>query len=68
MLVDDKELYDACDTEVKRHIWIEHQSLFGEEVSPLLSQYVKEKETVLFNNDNMSNAFFTPSPKVPYAC
>ncbi len=46
VLVRDKELYADCDVEVKRHLWRDNQSLFGDEVSPHLSQYIKEKEQV----------------------
>lgn len=46
VLVRDKELYADCDTVVKRHLWRDNQSLFGDEVSPFLSQYIKEKEQV----------------------
>lgn len=41
VLVRDKELYMDTDTEVKRQIWRDNQSLFGDEVSPLLSQYIR---------------------------
>ncbi|XP_063244887.1 negative elongation factor B isoform X2 [Bacillus rossius redtenbacheri] len=64
VLVRDRELYSDTDTEVKRQIWKDNQSLFGDEVSPLLSQYIKEKETVLFDHLNLNNLFFMPSPKV----
>jgi negative elongation factor B len=49
---------------VKRQIWKDNQSLFGDEVSPLLSQYIKEKENILFDHLNLTNLFFLPSPKV----
>ena len=49
---------------MKRQIWKDNQSLFGDEVSPLLSQYIKEKENILFDHLNLTNLFFTPSPKV----
>lgn len=64
VLVRDRELYSDTDTEVKRQIWKDNQSLFGDEVSPLLSQYIREKEHVLFDHTNLNNLFFTPSPKV----
>jgi negative elongation factor B len=64
ILVRDRELYSDTDTEVKRQIWRDNQSLFGDEVSPLLSQYIREKEHVLFDHTNLNNLFFTPSPKV----
>ena len=47
------------------HIFfLDNQSLFGDEVSPLLSQYIKEKEQLLFDQNNLTNLFFLPSPKV----
>lgn len=64
ILVKDRELYADTDTEVKRQIWRDNQSLFGDEVSPLLSQYIREKEHVLFDHTNLNNLFFHPSPKV----
>ncbi|XP_039279507.1 negative elongation factor B isoform X2 [Nilaparvata lugens] len=64
ILVRDKELYDDTDTEVKRQIWKDNQSLFGDEVSPLLTRYIREKENVLFDHNNLTNLFFAPSPKV----
>lgn len=64
VLVRDRELYNDTDTEVKRQIWKDNQSLFGDEVSPLLSQYISEKENVLFDHSNLSTQFFGPSPKV----
>ena len=36
VLVRDKELYNDCDIVVKRHLWRDNQSLFGDEVSPFL--------------------------------
>ena len=56
VLVRDKELYADCDIEIKRHLWRDNQSLFGDEVSPLLSQYIKDKEKVLFSYDQTSIA------------
>ncbi|KNC28784.1 Negative elongation factor B [Lucilia cuprina] len=64
ILVRDRELYADTDTEVKRQIWRDNQSLFGDEVSPLLSQYIREKEHILFDHTNLNNLFFHPSPKV----
>lgn len=64
VLVRDRELYEDTDTEVKRQIWKDNQSLFGDEVSPLLSQYISEKENILFDHQNNTTQFFGPSPKV----
>ncbi|XP_043472803.1 negative elongation factor B [Leptopilina heterotoma] len=64
VLVREKELYNDADTEVKRQIWKDNQSLFGDEVSPLFSGYIMEKEQVLFDHQNLNSLFFTPSPKV----
>lgn len=46
-IADNHDLYIACPLEVKRQIWQGNQGLFGEAVSPLLDQYVAEKETIL---------------------
>ncbi|EFN88274.1 negative elongation factor B [Harpegnathos saltator] len=64
VLVKEKELYNDADTEVKRQIWKDNQSLFGDEVSPLFSRYIIEKEQILFDHRNLNSLFFTPSPKV----
>ncbi|CAN7993224.1 unnamed protein product [Ixodes hexagonus] len=61
-LVSDKTLYKECDVQVKRQIWQEHQSLFGDEVLPLLSQYIRDKEEALWSGPS-DVAFFGPSPK-----
>lgn len=61
-LVADKELYDKCHVSVKRQIWQQHQGLFGDEVSPIFSQYIKDKEKILHSFDNMTN-FFIISPR-----
>lgn len=66
VLVRDRELYNDTNTEVKRQIWKDNQSLFGDEVSPLLSQYISEKENILFDHANLGTQFFGPSPKVKY--
>ncbi|KAK4294919.1 hypothetical protein Pmani_032489 [Petrolisthes manimaculis] len=63
ILVRDRELYEACDTEVKRQIWKDSQALFGDEVSPLLTGYITSKEDTLFSVENLNNLFFSPSPK-----
>lgn len=64
ILVREKELYNDADTEVKRQIWKDNQSLFGDEVSPLFSRYIIEKEQILFDHRNLNSLFFIPSPKV----
>ena len=46
-IADNHDLYTACPCEVKRQIWQSNQGLFGEAVSPLLDQYVAEKESIL---------------------
>ena len=62
VLVRDKELYQDCDIVIKRHLWRDNQSLFRDEVSPYLSQYIKEKEAVLYSNssDNAGPGFMSP--------
>jgi len=63
VLVRDKELYADCDIVVKRHLWRENQSLFGDEVSPFLSQYIKDKDELIFTREQGSAGFFAISPK-----
>ncbi|KAH3791938.1 negative elongation factor B-like [Dreissena polymorpha] len=63
-ILEDKELYAESATEVKRQIWEDNQALFGDEVSPLLSQYIREKENTLFSFENGNSTFFLLSPKV----
>ena len=62
VLVRDKALYADCDIKIKRHLWRDNQSLFGDEVLPLLSQYIKDKEKVLFTYVT-GPGFFAGSPK-----
>ncbi|CAB1319577.1 unnamed protein product [Coregonus sp. 'balchen'] len=64
LVMADKELYKVCAVEVKRQIWQDNQALFGDEVSPLLKQYIVAKEAALFSNDlSILHNFFSPSPK-----
>ncbi|KAK0065609.1 negative elongation factor B-like isoform X1 [Biomphalaria pfeifferi] len=62
-LLEDKELYTEAATEVKRQIWENNQSLFGDEVQPLLAQYLKEKEWSLYRHDSPGLTFFSSNPK-----
>lgn len=62
-LLEDKELYQEAATEVKRQIWENNQVLFGEEVQPLLAQYMQEKERSLWRHDNPGLTFFSLSPR-----
>ncbi|XP_013926401.1 PREDICTED: negative elongation factor B, partial [Thamnophis sirtalis] len=65
LVMADKDLYKACAVEVRRQIWQDNQALFGDEVSPLLKQYILEKENALFSNDlSVLQNFFSPSPKM----
>ncbi|XP_066436534.1 negative elongation factor B [Eleutherodactylus coqui] len=64
LVMADKELYKACAVEVKRQIWQDNQALFGDEVSPLLKQYILEKENILLSSDlSVLHNFFSLSPK-----
>ena len=46
-VMDDPELYRVAAVEVKQQIWQDNQALFGDEVSPLLTKYIDNKEQVL---------------------
>ncbi|GAB1598257.1 negative elongation factor B-like [Argonauta hians] len=59
-----RQYYDEAATEVKRQIWQDNQSIFGDEVSPLFSQYIKEKEDTLLGHENSSSVFYMPSPRM----
>ncbi|XP_013392917.1 negative elongation factor B [Lingula anatina] len=61
---EDRELYEDASVEVKRQIWQDDQALFGDEVSPLLTQYIEEKQNTLFDHRNSALTFFTASTKV----
>ncbi|XP_049275438.1 negative elongation factor B-like [Rhipicephalus sanguineus] len=66
LLVSDKSLYKECDIQVKRQIWHENKDLFAEEVLPLLSQYVNEREEALWGLTvaaESPSAFFGSTPK-----
>jgi len=40
-LIKDPHLYKSSPIEVKRQIWQKNQTLFGDEVLPLLTKYIK---------------------------
>ncbi|XP_064616465.1 negative elongation factor B-like [Liolophura sinensis] len=63
-ILENRELYTEASTEVKRQIWQDNQALFGDEVSPLLTLYIKEKETILYSHEESQLTFFLPSPKM----
>lgn len=49
VISENHQLYSACPLEVKRQIWQTNQGFFGEAVSPLLDQYIAEKESIIFS-------------------
>ncbi len=60
------QFYSACPLEVKRQIWQTNQGFFGEAVSPLLDQYIAEKESVIFSThdaDKKPVSFLSLPPK-----
>ena len=63
MLISDSNIYNACDVSVKRQIWLDFQSMFGDEVSPLLQQYIQEKEKSLPDARDVESPFYSLSPK-----
>jgi len=66
VIINDKPLYEACDMEVKQQIWKDNQSLFGDQVGPIFTQYIRQKEKILFDYENVTNLFFSNSPKVRF--
>lgn len=63
MLISDKNIYKACDVSVKRQIWLDFQSMFGDEVSPLLQQYIQDKEKLLPDALDIDSPFYSLTPK-----
>ena len=55
--------HSLCSLSVKRQIWQQNQNLFGEEISPLLSEYIKTKETVMYSTSDQ-NTFMSSAPKI----
>ncbi len=53
-LSENVELYNSCPLGVKQQIWSTNQGLFGEAVSPLLDQYISDKENLLFGVEDKS--------------
>ena len=47
---EDERLHSACSVEVKRKLWEYDSRLYGEMVSPLLDQYIADKEEVLYGS------------------
>lgn len=63
---ENRELYSACPLEVKQQIWQTNQGFFGEAVSPILDQYIAEKESILFtthDGEKKLASFLSLSPK-----
>lgn len=56
-------MYKAAPTHAKRQIWQSNQSLFGDEVSPMLNSYIKQKRSMLFENRSRKH-YFSLSPRV----
>lgn len=65
ILANETELYNSCSLEVKRQIWIQHQPLFGDAVGPLLNKYLEDKNSVIFDTDDLTGQdFLSLQPKV----
>lgn len=63
MLISDKNIYKACDVSVKRQIWLDFQSMFGDEVSPLLQEYIQDKGKLITDVLDIDSPFYTLTPK-----
>uniref|UniRef100_UPI00358FE5E8 negative elongation factor B-like isoform X2 n=1 Tax=Myxine glutinosa TaxID=7769 RepID=UPI00358FE5E8 len=61
----DPALYGVCATEVKRQIWEDNQTLLGDEVSPLLREYIAEKDNLLLDGElSFTHHMLTASPRL----
>lgn len=63
LLISDKNIYKACDVNVKRQIWLDFQSMFGDECSPLFQEYILEKEKLLTDALDVDLPFYSITPK-----
>lgn len=63
MLTLDRNIYKACDVSVKRQIWLDFQSMFGDECSPLIQDYIQEKEKLLTDALDVNLPFYSITPK-----
>lgn len=63
MLISDKNIYKACDVSVKRQIWLDFQYMFGDEVTPLLKEYIQDKEKLLTDALDIDCSFYSLTPK-----
>ncbi|KAL8594851.1 hypothetical protein ACOMHN_016092 [Nucella lapillus] len=63
-ILQDKDLLKDVAVPVKRQIWQDRLNLFADACSPLISEYVSEKETALFSQEHATLSFFVPNPKV----
>lgn len=63
MLISDKKIYEACDVSVKRQIWLDFQGMFGDEVSPLLQQYIQDKGKQLTDVLDIDSPFYSLTPR-----
>ena len=65
MLANEPELYTNCSLEVKRQIWIQHQPLCGDAVGPLLTEYLTDRNSVIFDIKDLTiKDFLSLQPKV----
>ncbi|XP_076436263.1 negative elongation factor B-like [Babylonia areolata] len=62
-ILQDKDLLREVAVPVKRQIWEDRLNLFADACSPLISEYVSEKETALFSQEHGTLSFFLPNPK-----
>lgn len=63
VLVNDKDLYKEASIEVKQQIWMDNQSLFGDEVSPHFTSYIDLKEDQLTTLTTHQAQFYLTLPK-----
>lgn len=59
-IVADKNIYSKCHLSVKRQIWQGYHYLFCEELTPLFSKYIQEKQNHLHSLDKSSPLQQTP--------
>lgn len=52
-------MYNSCEVCVRQQIWIKNDSLFYEDVNPVIDSYLEEKEKLVLSTDKLTTNFFT---------
>ena len=62
-IAQNKPLYDVCDIRLKRQIWLEHKSLFDDEVAGHMKNCIESREREMFDTTKRKGIFGVFSPE-----